>query len=157
MGSTRSSSRCVIGTSNSSTKNISHLISLGVPSNLQVLNQRGACHNYAKTNSKKPRLDSLLFHALSFWRCTFIFIFPRILYNSRTSPPSELHSFYFHICLFYLLLLSKHAGCQDLNSKIFVIGNKTVSTLFPKIVSQTCSKSPKVVAVPQNSISQIAV
>ena len=60
---------------------------------IQILAESGGPHEYSsssssKQNFSKPTLDSLLFRALSRPGCQFVFIFPDILYNSLTMPPS---------------------------------------------------------------------
>ena len=59
---------------------------------IQILVESGGRHEYSSSSSKrnfsKPTLDSLLFRALSRPECQFVFIFPDILYNSLTMPPS---------------------------------------------------------------------
>ena len=60
---------------------------------IQILAESGGRHEYSssssyKQNFSKPTLDSLLFRALSRPGCQFVFIFPDILYNSLTTPPS---------------------------------------------------------------------
>ena len=57
---------------------------------IQTLAESGGRHEYSssKQNFSKPTLDSLLFRALSRPGCQFVFIFPDILYNSLTMPPS---------------------------------------------------------------------
>ena len=59
---------------------------------IQILAESGGRHEYSSSSSKqnfsKPTLDSLLFRALSRPGCQFVFIFPDILYNSLTMPPS---------------------------------------------------------------------
>ena len=72
----------VIGASNLSRiiKDSSHY------KHIQILAESGGRHEYS--SSSKPTLDSLLFRALSRPECQFVFIFPDILYNSLTMPPS---------------------------------------------------------------------
>ena len=80
----------VIGASNLSRniKDSSHY------KHIQILAESGGRHEYSssssssKRNFSKPTLDSLLFRALSRPECQFVFIFPHILYNSLTMPPS---------------------------------------------------------------------
>ena len=78
----------VIGASNLSRiiKDSSHY------KHIQILAESGGRHEYSSSSSKrnfsKPTLDSLLFRALSRPECQFVFIFPDILYNSLTMPPS---------------------------------------------------------------------
>ena len=79
----------VIGASNLSRiiKDSSHY------KHIQILAESGGRHEYSsssssKRNFSKPTLDSLLFRALSRPECQFVFIFPDILYNSLTMPPS---------------------------------------------------------------------
>ena len=61
---------------------------------IQILAESGGRHEYSSSSSSskqnflKPTLDSLLFRALSRPGRQFIFIFPDILYNSLTMPPS---------------------------------------------------------------------
>ena len=61
---------------------------------IQILAESGGRHEYSssssssKQNFSKPTLDSLLFRSLSRPGCQFVFIFPDILYNSLTMPPS---------------------------------------------------------------------
>ena len=60
---------------------------------IQILAEIGGRNEYSsssssKQNFSKPTLDSLFFRALSRPGCQFVFIFPDILYNSLTTPPS---------------------------------------------------------------------
>ena len=59
---------------------------------IQIRAEKGGRPEYSSSSSKqnfsKPTLDSLLFRALSRPGCQFVFIFPDILYNSLTMPPS---------------------------------------------------------------------
>ena len=60
---------------------------------IQILAESGGRHEYSsssssKRNFSKPTLDYLLFRALSRPGCQFVFVFPDILYNSLTMPPS---------------------------------------------------------------------
>ena len=57
---------------------------------IQILAESGGRHenSSSKQNFSKPTLDCLLFRALSGPGCQFVFIFPGILYNSLTMPPS---------------------------------------------------------------------
>ena len=55
---------------------------------LHILAHSGCRHEYLNNYSTKPTFDNLLFNALSVPECQIIFIFPDILYNMMTAPPS---------------------------------------------------------------------
>ena len=54
-------------------------------------------HEYSSIQFSTPSFGFLLFGALSWPRCHFVFIFPNILYKSLTIPLISLYSFNFFL------------------------------------------------------------
>ena len=138
---TNSSRSRFIGASNLCRRKNSHLAFLEIPSKLHVLDESGESLIYTKAISNKSTLDSLLFHALRLWICTFIFIFPDYLYNPMTAAQSKMH-FIFKSLFFLVVVVVKTLPIFRISifSNVFFIfvGKKHFPHSHPKTWHKNC-------------------